>query len=166
MTIKECIDIVDNMKPNQYGVEDKTRWLSFLDRIIINDVLKTHEGYDCRFENFEGYSPDRVGDELIVKAPYDQMYIEYLKMKIDEENGETARYNNTATMFNSHLSIFKKWYNKTHMPLQVGMRMQNPFPPCPHPTHPHDFCPIHPCPPEKPEEDTEGTEDTETEEPV
>lgn len=118
MTVKECIDIVDGMKPNQYGVEDKTRWLSFLDRTIIEDVLKTHEDYDEKYDEFDGYLPDRLGAKLIADAPYDQMYLEFLKMKIDEENGETARYNNTSTMFNSYLTMFKKWYNKNHRPLQ------------------------------------------------
>ena len=121
MTVKECIDIVDNMKPNQYSVDDKVRWLSFLDMIVVNDVLKTHEDFDIRYDDFEGYSADKLATKLIADAPYDQMYVEFLKMKIDEENGETARYNNTATMFNSYFSIFKKWYNKNHMPLQIGV---------------------------------------------
>ena len=118
MTIKECIDIVDSIKPNQYSIEDKVRWLSFIDRLIINDVLKTHEDYDEKYDLFDGYSADRVGEKLIVPAPYDNLYTEFIKMKIDEENGETARYNNTATMFNSYLTVFKKWYNKHHLPLQ------------------------------------------------
>lgn len=118
MTVKECIDQVDNIKPNQYSTEDKVRWLSFLDGMIIQDVLKTHEGYNGEYDEFEGYFADRTGVKLIVDKPYDALYEAYLKMKIDEENGETARYNNSATMYNSYLSAFKKHYNKTHMPLQ------------------------------------------------
>ena len=67
---------------------------------------------------FEGYSPDKLGTKLIAEKPYDALYPAYLKMKIDEENGETARYNNSATMFNSYMTTYKKWYNKTHLPLQ------------------------------------------------
>lgn len=118
MTIKECIDLVDNVKPNQYSIEDKVVWLSFLDGIIINDVLKTHEGYKNEYEEFDGYSVNRLGRKLIVEKPYDNLYVAYLKMKIDEENGETARYNNSATMFNSYMTTFKKYYNKMHLPLQ------------------------------------------------
>jgi hypothetical protein len=117
MTIKECIDMVDNVKPNQYGIEDKVRWLSFIDRIIINDVIKTHEGYKNEYEEFEGYSEDKLGVKLIVEPPYDELYVAYLKMKIDEENGETARYNNSATMFNSYMTEYKKHYNKYHKPV-------------------------------------------------
>lgn len=118
MTIKECIDQVDNVKPNQYSIEDKVRWLSFLDGIIIEDVLKTHEGYDNEYDEFEGYSPEQTGAKLIVEKPYDALYEAYLKMKIDEENGETARYNNSARMFNAYFDDYRKYYNKTHMPLQ------------------------------------------------
>ena len=118
MTLKECIDLVDAVKPNQYTIEEKVHWLSFLDHTIINDVLKTHEGYDQKYDEFDGYTADRLSDGLIVEKPYDNLYEAYLKMKIDEENGETARYNNSATMFNSYLTAYKKWYNKNHMPLQ------------------------------------------------
>ena len=117
MTIKECIDLVDNVKPNQYSIEDKVRWLSFIDGIIINDVIKTHEGYDNEYEEFDGYSPDRLSEKLIVKPPYDRLYESYLKMKIDEENGETARYNNSSTMFNSYFMEYRKHYNKYHLPV-------------------------------------------------
>ena len=119
MTIKECIDAVDNIKPNQYSIKEKVQWLSFIDEIIINDVLKTHEGYDGRYDNFEGYTEDRLSETLIVGSPYDRLYTAYLKMKIDGENGEMAKYNNSAAMFNAYLMEYRKHYNKTHMPLDV-----------------------------------------------
>ena len=126
MTIKECIDIVDNLKPNQYTIKEKVMWLSFIEAIIINDVLKTHEGYDGKYDLFEGYSEDKLSLPLIVPSPYDRLYTEYLKMKIDEANGETARYNNSASMFNMYMTEYKKHYNKTHMPLTGGRRVSAP----------------------------------------
>ena len=117
MTIKECIDIVDNIKPNQYTVKDKVMWLSFLDEIIINDVLKTHEGYDRRYDLFEGYSEDKLSVTLIVPSPYDRLYTAYLKMRIDGENGETAKYNNSQALYDTYYMEYRKQYNKTHMPL-------------------------------------------------
>lgn len=120
MTIKDCIDIVDNLKPNQYTIKDKVMWLSFIEEIIINEVLKTHEGYDGRYDLFEGYTEDKLSVTLIVPSPYDRLYTAYLKMKIDEENGETARYNNSMVMYNSYMSEYRKFYNKTHMPITTG----------------------------------------------
>ena len=119
MTIKECIDIVDNLKPNQYSIKEKVMWLSFIDEVIINDVLKTHEGYDGIYDDFTGYSEDKLSVRLIVTSPYDRLYPAYLKMKIDSENGETARYNNSVALFNSYMMEFRKYYNKTHMPLDI-----------------------------------------------
>lgn len=122
MTIKDCIDIVDNLKPNQYTIKDKVGWLSFIEEIIINEVLKTHEGYDGRYDMFEGYSEDKLSTPLIVASPYDRLYTEYLKMKIDEANGEIARYNNSRAMYESHMTEFRKYYNKTHMPISTTAR--------------------------------------------
>ena len=119
MTIKDCIDIVDNIKPNQYLIKDKVMWLSFIEEIIINEVLKTHEGYDGRYDNFEGYSEDKLSVPLIVPSPYDRLYTAYLKMKIDQENGETARYNNSMVLYNTYMLEYRKHYNKTHMPLNT-----------------------------------------------
>ena len=120
MTIKECIDIVDNIKPNQYTVREKVMWLSFLDKVIIDDVLKTHEGYDGRYDSFEGYTEDKLSVTLIVPSPYDEVYTAYLKMKIDGENGETAKYNNSMVLYNTYMLKYRKYYNKTHMPLGNG----------------------------------------------
>ena len=128
MTIKECIDFVDDLKPNQYSTKVKVMWLSFIDETIINDVLKTHEGYDGRYDNFTGYSEDKLSVPLIVMSPYDRLYTAYLKMKIDAENGETARYNNSVALFNSYMMEYRKFYNKTHLPLSnVGARISKPM---------------------------------------
>lgn len=123
MTIKECIDAVDNLKPNQYTLRDKVQWLSFVDETIINDVLKTHEGYDGRYDTFTGYTEEDLDVSLIVQSPYDRLYTAFLVMKIDHENGEIARYNNSASLYNAHLMEFKKYYNKTHMPLSLDARV-------------------------------------------
>lgn len=122
MTIQECIDMVDNQKPNQYSRRDKVMWLSFVDKTIINDVLRTHEGYDGRYDNFTEYTEDQVTKTLIVESPYDRLYPAFLKMQIDGENGEMARYNNSASIFNAYMLEYQKHYNKTHMPLSVNDR--------------------------------------------
>ena len=132
MTIKECIDIVDNIKPNQYTVADKVNWLTFVDMTIINDVLKSHEGYDGRYDLFEGYSPDKLTASLVVPTPYDRLYTAYLSMQIDRLNGETAKYNNSASLYNTYLLEYKRYYNKTHMPLDITRKGHGEKPPKKH----------------------------------
>lgn len=116
---------MDNEKPNQYTIKEKVMWLSFIEAIIINEVLKTHEGYDGRYDMFEGYSEDKLTVKLIVPAPYDRLYTQYLKMKIDEANGEITRYNNSAALYNAYMSEYRKYYNKTHMPIDVTKKTKD-----------------------------------------
>lgn len=144
MTIQECINRVDSVKPNQYSIEDKVRWLSYLDGSIIKEIIEkyeeppkpketqivftyvdetteetTEESTEDIPEVFTGYSPDSLTDALIVPFPYDELYVAYLKAKIDEENGETARYNNSAATFNGMLVDFQKAYHREHKPKAV-----------------------------------------------
>lgn len=118
MTVRECIDQVNMVKPNQFSTDDKLRWLSYIDKKIILDVLKCHDGYNRQYDLFEGYSLNDLEKYLIAEAPYDNLYIQFIKMKIDEENGETTRYNNSAIMFNEYYDDFRKAYHRNHMPLQ------------------------------------------------
>lgn len=116
MTIKEAIDRLDGLKPNQYSTEDKLRWLSDLDTKIYTDIILTHE-HQSEMPEFKKYTISDLGKKLIVDDPYTEVYIAYLKMKIDEENAETGRYNNSAIMYNSYYDDFAKYWNKTHLPI-------------------------------------------------
>lgn len=39
MTIREALETVDRLKPNQYGSADKLRWLSELDGAVYREIL-------------------------------------------------------------------------------------------------------------------------------
>ena len=122
MTLRECIDQVDKMKPNQYTEEDKIRWISEVEHSVFYDIIVTHRRPWWRHKKDEmvRYSPYTTEDmdkELIAPFPYDSLYTAYLKMKIDEENQETQRYNASATLFNAYLDEFAKHINKTRMPV-------------------------------------------------
>lgn len=123
MTVKQCIDIVDGVKPNTYSEEDKVRWLSIVEAMIFDEVINTHYPVESHVHDFEGYSPDHMDRDLYVRFPHDVVYEAFLKMKIDEENCETARYNNSALMFNSLYEDFKKSYNKNHMPISGQLKI-------------------------------------------
>lgn len=117
MTIQEVIDRVQQEKPNTFSVEDMISWISEIEGKIVNEVLRSHEMYDRQYDQFTGYSLNDLERVLIARFPYDRLYVEFVKMKIDEMLEETARYNNSAIMFNTHYEDFRKWYNKTHKPL-------------------------------------------------
>lgn len=111
-TINDIISEVDELKPNQYDDELKIKWLSNLEGRIVDSVFKTHE-LEEEIE-FEGYTD--VSEELLVEAPYDELYKYYLMAMIDFNNSETDRYSNTSAMFNASYQAFANHYNKTHTP--------------------------------------------------
>lgn len=122
MTIAEAINRVDALKPNQYPLEDKVYWLSQLDGQIYEEIIKTHE--DSPITEFTGYNneTDTTAQELLVPAPYNDIYPLWLEARIDYSNAEYGKYNNSITMFNVAYSNYASYYNRTHMPVQKPIR--------------------------------------------
>ena len=115
MTINDVITRIDALKPNTYSVEDKIRWLSELDGIIKVKIIDTHEGGES--VSFSGYPGDcDLMTELLVPAPYDDVYIYWLEAQIDYANGEYNKYNNSRERYNAVYADFRNYYNRTHMP--------------------------------------------------
>lgn len=114
MKIREAIDRIDSLKHNTYTNGEKVEWLSRLDGIIKHQIIDTHDGGDDIV--FEGYTDNDMETELMVKAPYDEMYIRWLETQIDYYNGEIARYNNSMMMYQAAFDAYQRYYNRTHMP--------------------------------------------------
>jgi hypothetical protein len=122
MTIKEAIDLTDRLKPNQYGDAEKVSWLSELDGRIWRETILTHER-DTTAADFKGYAESVDMDtELLIPWPYDTIYRWYLEMMIDDANGETAKYNNSAAKYNTYLQEYKNLYNRENAPLQENAK--------------------------------------------
>ena len=115
MTILEAINRVDTIKPNSYKQSEKVDWLSTLDGIIKSEIIDTHEGGEAIV--FEGYDANTLLDtELLVPAPYDDIYIRWLEARIDYANGEYGKYNNSLTAYNDAYDLYARYYNRKHMP--------------------------------------------------
>lgn len=120
MTIMQAISQTDGLKFNQYTHKDKVRWLSTLDATVKNVVMAAFEGEGGEFT---GYDPDRdMHRELLVKAPFDEIYIRWLEAMIDYHNGETNSYNASIIQYNSIFEAYKAWYARNHTPKQNGSR--------------------------------------------
>ena len=114
MKVIEAIQKVDALKPNNYSQEDKIKWLSTLDGIIKTEIIDTHEGGSEVI--FNGYDMNSLETELLVPAPYDEIYIKWLEAQINYNIGEIGKYNNSMTMYNTAFSTFERYYNRKHMP--------------------------------------------------
>ena len=123
MNISDAISLVDKLKPNQYSTDIKVGWLSKLDGQIFREVFATHA--DCPVESFTGYDGMDGDTPLLVPYPYDEdVYNYFLQAQIDKENGETAKYNQSITLYNNAYHAFQAWYNRTHLPVPTGQRFR------------------------------------------
>ena len=115
MTLMDALHRIDSIKPNSYSQDVKISWLSTIDSIIKTEIMDTHEGADNVV--FNGYNEETaLNTNLLVPAPYDEIYLFWLESKIDYWNGEIGKYNNSIAMYNEAYSAFAKHYNRMHMP--------------------------------------------------
>ncbi len=119
MTIIEAINLIDRKKPNTYEQSEKVRWLSTLDGLVKRTIIDNHEGAeDIEFTGYDDTTD--VMSELLVPAPYDEIYLFYLESKIDYYNGEYNKYNNSVTMYNNAYTEYANYYNRSNMPKNKG----------------------------------------------
>lgn len=121
MTIIEAINRIDTLKHNTYTQTDKVMWLSTLDSMVKNHIIDTHEG--AVEVSFTGYDDSTdLQTELLVPAPYDEMYLRWMEAQIDYHNGEYGKYNNAIEMFTTAYKGYQDYYNRTHMPIGKSMK--------------------------------------------
>ena len=116
MTAGEVIALVDALRPNQYGEEQKLRWLSTLDGQIQKELLEAYQGELAPFSGYNAGTELRTTN-LLVPFPFDDLYLRYLVMRIDLEQGELERYNNDAAAFNRIWQSYAAHHGRTHDPL-------------------------------------------------
>lgn len=121
MTIIEAINRIDDLKHNTYDQKDKLEWLSRLDSMVKRLIIDTHEGGDD--VSFTGYDDSTdIHTELLIPAPFDEVYLRWMEAQIDYSNGEYDKYNNSIEMFNTSWTGYQNYYNRTHMPKGKSMK--------------------------------------------
>ena len=116
MTIIDVINTIDGLKHNTYTQSDKVAWLSRLDAMVKRLIIDTHEGAES--VSFSGYDNSTdINTELLVPAPFDEVYLRWIEAQIDYHNGEYEKYNNSVDMFNTAYQAYQNYYNRNNMPL-------------------------------------------------
>lgn len=120
MTILQAITRIDGLMHNTYSMEDKVEWLSRLDGIVKRLILDAHEGPEV---SFYGYDPNEGLDiDLLVPAPFDEMYLRWLEAQIHYTNGEYDKYNNAILMYQTAYDAYANYYRRSHRPKQTVIR--------------------------------------------
>lgn len=105
-TMNSVIEYVDRVHPNAFTDEDKYRWLRSLNGRIAREVMGLDEPC-CEI-------PDDADKELLVPAPYDEVYSLYVMAQIELLQKEYDHYNNYVLAFTDLLDSFKAWYARNH----------------------------------------------------
>lgn len=118
MTIERAIAEADSLQGgNKYDTKIKISWLSRLDMMIADQIIRKHE--DGKNFKFEGYDEDASGDtELLVPEPYANLYILWILSQINLHNQDYERYNNSMTSFYSAYESYAEHYNREHTPIK------------------------------------------------
>jgi len=121
MKIIEAINKIDALMPNSYNLGDKIRWLSNLDGTVKQNMIDKFVGSEN--VSFAGsHAETDLETELLVPAPYDEMYVYWLQAQIDYWNQELSKYNNSVAMYNTAYSEFERWYIRNHMPKEHKLK--------------------------------------------
>lgn len=108
MTLAKAIEKFDFQRSNSVTLERKIEWLSQLDYKIFSEITEPRGD-----EDFDGYTELTPLDTKL-KAPeeYGEIYSLYMNMQLDYMNGEIARFNNSALLFNRMYKEMNDFVNR------------------------------------------------------
>ena len=107
MTPNKVIENVDSIRPNAYSEEIKLGWISNLDGMVKKLVMQEKDIRPYKY-------PEDMDKELLITYPFDNLYALYIESMIDYYNREYGNYNNSAAMFESRFTDYKKAYIREH----------------------------------------------------
>lgn len=114
MTIREVITMADDIKPNAFGDAAKLAWLNRLEGSLAAEVFLMAPEEVRQFQ----YAAGEMDAELLVDAPYDDLYVLWLEAQIDRANGEYNKYQNTMQSYNARRGEFVCWFCQIWDPVQ------------------------------------------------
>lgn len=109
MTVKDMLDYVDEVKQNSFSRKIKLIWLNELEYRVQTDVML------IAAESIT-YVPDDDTHQLLVPAPWSEIYYDYLLMKLSEHLEESSEQNNRAATFDKAFTRFMRWWADTYRP--------------------------------------------------
>lgn len=114
MKLSEAIEKVNALKAHSFDDEIIKDFIEDCDKRLYREVIETHE--QSNIQPYEERYPLGNTVELLADDAYTQLYVFYAISQIDAFNGEYDRYNNNMILYNTALSDYKQYYNRTHTP--------------------------------------------------
>lgn len=109
ITVESILDYVDEVKKNSFSRRIKLIWLNEIEYRIQIEVML------IAAENIASV-PDDDDHELMIPAPFHEIYYDYLLMKISENLEESSEQNNRAQTFERAYTAFMRWWADNYTP--------------------------------------------------
>lgn len=109
MTIRDLLNRIEKEKPNSFTEADLIAFLNEVEAQVA-DELHMKEADVPVYEYGHDEDLDNI---LLVPAPYDVLYISYLKAKIDYANEEYDSYTNNQAQHVQDYKDFVDWIVRT-----------------------------------------------------
>ena len=121
MKLIEAIQKTKDLKPSTYDQAHMVEWLSRLDSMVMRHVIGAHDGGEGI--TFNGYNAETdLETELLVPAPFDEVYLRWLEAQMDYSSGEYDKYNNAILMYQTSYDGYVNHYRRTHMPKSTAIK--------------------------------------------
>lgn len=115
VTINKVIEKTANIHPDAFDDAVKASWISELDGKIMRETMQGEKTISYEF-------PNQADEELLVKAPYDNIYELYIIAMSDFYSGDFASYTASSAMFERAYEEFRKSYIRHNMPVQQNLK--------------------------------------------
>lgn len=116
MKLTKAIQGFRDLCPNPYPSDQLMAWISELDGMAVLDIFAGREDNPAP-EGWQPYTQQDLEKELLICAPYDAIYMDWLKSKVDYWQDE-SNYANSSKAFNNAYMSFGDYWRRTHGPLQ------------------------------------------------
>lgn len=113
MKIYEAINMVNDIKPNAFGENQKVFWLNALEQSLALEVFLMSPAEAAQLK----LTPDDKDAEMLLMSPYDDLYVMWLAAKIDEANGEYSKYQNSMQTYTVRRDEFVCWFCNRYDPV-------------------------------------------------
>lgn len=117
MKVGKLIETVTVLIGQQYDLEMLIGWLNEIEGQVLDQVVNKAQGFDVEFVPF---TEDDTERELTVPDRFQDVYINYIRAKVDFTNQETERYNNDAAMFEASWKEYASWHIRNYVPKSVA----------------------------------------------
>lgn len=120
MTIRDLLNKIQKEKPSPFTEAELIAFVNEIEAEVA-EQLGTEE-----VPSYED-NHDDLDETLLAPAPYDRLYISYVKMQIDYSNEEYDSYQNNQAQHAQDFRDFTDWVVRERKAERTSMRFVNVF---------------------------------------